>query len=127
MKKRIPVLLLSAGLLLFISGCASPEGRPFVKRSDKVEKIVLRTRGEAGQHFSAKLNIDGRNWEVTGVSPVEYSLETCLLTGTLRKTSGDGTLRFEIKGSGATLGFGALEEPGQSCRFRYHANGIEVW
>ena len=126
MHKAIAVFLLGATLLPLSPGCASP-GRAFVKRSDKVQKIVLRTRGEPGQYFTTNLNIDGVRREIQGVSPAEYPLEACVMTGTIQKTSGDGTLRFEIREGGAMLGFGALDEPGQSCRFRYHDNGIEVW
>src|SRR5688572_6492452 len=127
MTKPITAFLLSAGLLLLIPGCASPGERGFVKRSDKVQKIVFRAKGEPGQHFTGSLNIDGVKKEIQGVSPAEYPLEACVLTGSIRKTAGDGTLKFEIREGGSMLGFGALEESGQSCRFRYHANGIEVW
>ena len=128
MERGIPLLL--AGLVtisVFVSGCVSMREPQFVKRSDKVERITLRTRGEAGQHFTGKLNIDGREREISGVSPSEFPLEACVMTGTIRKTNGDGTLGFQIIEGGSTLGFGALEDAGQSCRFRYHAHGIEVW
>jgi hypothetical protein len=126
MKKPFACLLLAVAAFAVISGCATP-GDDFVKRSNKVQKITLRTRGEADQRFSARLNIDGQVRELTGVSPAEFPLEACVMTGTIRKLSGDGTLRFEIIEGGATLGFGALEDPGHSCKFRYHDNGIEVW
>ena len=113
--------------LMIVPGCVSMREPAFVKRSYKVQKIKLRTRGEAGQHFTAKLNIDGREREISGVSPAEFPLEACVVTGTVRKTNGDGTLGFQIIERGSTLGFGALEDTGQTCRFRYHANGIEVW
>jgi hypothetical protein len=125
MNRKIAPLLLGVITVLF-AGCGTPGGA-FVKRSDKIQSVVLRTVGEPGQHFTAKLKIDGVARELSGVSPAEFPLETCVLTGTVRKTHGDGTLRFEIREGRSMVGFANLTDPGQSCRFRYHANGIEVW
>jgi hypothetical protein len=123
--KRISVVLFGL-LLALLSGCMFP-GDHFVKRTDKVQQFKLVTVGEPGQHFTGKLKLDGVEQEISGVSPAQFPLEACVLTGTIRKTHGDGTLRFQILVGSATLGFGNLTGPGDSCRFRYHANGIEVW
>src|SRR5687767_13628473 len=111
MNKQIRLLLLSFMAAAIFSGCATP-GDDFVKRSNKVQNIVLRTRGEPGQHFTAKLNIDGVARELSGVSPAQFQLETCVLSGTVRKTHGDGALRFEILADGGSVGFANLADPG---------------
>lgn len=112
--------------VLLILGCSHTD-RHFVKRSHVIQDLVLKTKGAPGQHFQAKLNVDGEERELSGVSPASFRLKANLLTGTIRKTHGDGTLRFEIREGGSILGFGALTRPEDSCRFRYHDNGIEVW
>jgi hypothetical protein len=128
MNHRFPLFLGALLVLLApIPGCVSAPGDDFVKRSEKVQKFTIRTRGEPGQHFAAKLRIDGVAREISGVSPSEFPLEACVLTGTVRKIQGDGTLAFQILVGNGTMGFGSMTEPGDSCRFRYHANGIEVW
>jgi hypothetical protein len=126
---RIRIFIgLMAGVALLLSGCASdPSGRAFVRRSNKVQRITLRTKGEAGQGFTAKLKVDNVEREISAVSPMVFEFDVCVLTGTIRKANGDGTLSFEIREGGSTLGFGALASAGDSCRFRYHNNGIEVW
>lgn len=117
---------LGAGLVLLLSGCASTPADDFVKRSDRVENLVLRTRGEPGQHFTAKLDIDGKRREISGLSPFEVPLEACVLSGTVRKNYGEGTLGFQIVSANSLNAFGNLTEPGQSCWFRYHARGVET-
>lgn len=126
MKNPLALALLS--LLLFVPGCASGP-REFVKRTDRVEKITLRTRGEPGQHFNLKLNLDGQERELSGVSPAEFKLDVCVLTGTVKKTDGPGTLSFQIlpESGGGSVSFCTLTEPNASNRFRYHDHGIEVW
>lgn len=120
-------LLVFAALLL-LAGCSTTSDRPFVKRSDQIQSFTLRTSGEPGQHFVAKLNVDGDEREIRGVSPAEYPLQACVLTGTIRKLSGQGTLGFTIISGKAHLGFGNnLKARGASLRFRYHDNGVEVW
>ena len=92
-----------------------------------MENFVLRTRGEPGQHFTAKLDLDGKRREISGLSPFEVPLQACVLTGTIRKNYGEGTLGFQIVSRDSMNGFANLTEPGHACRFRYHARGIEVW
>jgi hypothetical protein len=111
---------------MFAVGC-STSGSQFRKRSDKVESFVFRTMGEPGQHFTARLNLDGVEREVSGVSPAEFPLEACVLSGVVKKTKGEGTLGFRVVSEEATLTFGKLVEPGSARRFRYHARGVEVW
>lgn len=124
MRKFFSFSLLS--WVLLVSGCSHTDDR-FVKRSHVIHDLVLKAEGEPGQHFQAKLNVDGEERELSGISPASFPLKASVLTGTMRKTHGDGTLRFEIREGGSMLGFGALTRPGDSCRFRYHDNGIEVW
>ncbi len=128
MRKFIGIGLLGfVALASVITGCVSRPGEPFVKRSDKIESFKLVTLGEPGQHFTCKLKLDAAEQEISGVSPAEFPLAACVLTGTIRKTHGDGTLRFRVLSKDATLTFGQLVEPGDSLRFRYHARGVEVW
>ena len=127
MKRFTSPLLLGLAALLYLSGCTSVEGPTFRKRTDKVESFKLITLGDPDQHFTAKLNLDGQPREISGGSPAEFPLDACVLTGTIRKTHGDGTLRFRIVTKESTLTFGQLTEPNQSFRFRYHDRGIEIW
>jgi hypothetical protein len=122
---RFSFVLILAVLLAEL-GCSAP-GSGFKKRSDAIERFTLITRGESGQHFTAKLKLDGIDREISGVSPAEFPLEACVLTGTIRKTHGEGTLGLRIVSKEATLSFGNMSQPGDSCRFRYHARSIEIW
>jgi hypothetical protein len=117
--------------LIFITslflGCTSHYGQNFRKRTDEIESFTLQTLGGPGQHFTATLDLDGVAREISGITPAEFPLQACVLSGTVRKTKGDGVLQFRVLSENATLTFGKLEEPGDSRRFRYHARGIEVW
>lgn len=76
----------------------------------------------------AKLNLDGAEKELRAVSPAEFPLEVCVLSGTIKKTSGNGELGFVILEGTSQLGFAkSIQTPGSSVRFRYHDNGVEVW
>ena len=121
-------LVLIVGAVLLFSGCATARDGAFVKRSDEIQSFTLKTKGEPGQHFVAKLDVDGEEREIRGVTPAEYPLQACVLSGAVRKLSGEGTLGFTIISGKAQLGFGnSMKAPGSSLRFRYHDNGVEVW
>ena len=108
-------------------GCSITGGQSFRKRTDAIESFTLQTLGEPGQHFTATLDIDGVPREISGITPAEFPLQACVLSGTVRKTQGEGTLEFRVVSENATLSFGKLQQPGTSKRFRYHARGVEVW
>lgn len=114
-------------LILLGAACTVTNTGSFKKRTDQVESFTLVTLGEPEQHFTAKLNLDGREREFSGTSPAKIPLEACVLTGTIRKNHGEGTLRFRVVSPSSTLTFGNLTDPGQSFRFRYHARGVEIW
>ena len=119
---RLHLLVLLTAL--FCAGCSTtPRPHAFQKRTDALEDVILRTRGDQGQPFTARLNIDGIEQEWTAVSPAEIPLRVCVLEGTITR-SGDGVLGFEIVSQNSLVSFGSLHK---SLRFRYHARGVEVW
>jgi hypothetical protein len=113
----------------FLSGCVSHKlamESPSYKLHTTVRShIVLKTVGLPGQVFNGTLTIDGKTGDISGVSPVEFPLDVCLMTGTLNKVSGDGTLSFEIVHDQNKVYFGSLMHPGSHLRFGYHDNGVE--
>lgn len=118
------VLALAAALL---TGCAHAPGSDFRKRTNRIEDFTFRTKGDPGQAFTAILSLDGTERRISGVSPAQYSFSACVLTGTITRTGGNGSLSFEIVSSNALVGFGAPKGPVGRCRVRYHDRGIEVW
>jgi hypothetical protein len=134
MKKSI---IYSAFALLAIVavGCVSSsrnlrvESEDFRPRTTQPEKIILRTTGDAGQTFHGYVLVDGAEQPIAGVSPAEFPLEANILIGELRKSGGSGTLSFAIENIPKTrsVGFGALNRPGETCRFGYHDGGIETY
>jgi len=123
-------LLGTITIIMVTAGCATPQLRmaapDFQPRTSVREQVVLKTSGESGQKFFGNLVLDGKPQSVSGVTPAEFHLRACVLTGELRKVSGDGTLSFKIERDNGGAFFGNLRKPGSSCRFGYHNGDVEV-
>lgn len=129
--KMFPTLkVISFAMILATSGCATArlrmESSGFEPRTPAREQVFLRTSGQAGQEFVGNLVIDGNPRKISGVTPAEFPLTTCVMTGELRKVRGEGTLSFKIERANGGAIFGNLQKPGKSCRFGYHDGEVEV-
>lgn len=120
---KILTFALAAAIL---AGCAHDPENSFRKRTDRVDDLILRTKGDPGQAFTGILNLDGTERHISGVSPAEYEFRACVVTGTIEQTGGLGSLAFEIVSRNALVTFGP-KEPGGTCQFRYHDRSLEVW
>ena len=134
MKKGTKCISLTLLACIF-AGCVSNsrmlrvESKDFNPRTTQPEKVILKTKGEAGQKFHGYLVADGVEQQLVGVSPAEFPLDVNILIGEINKTSGSGTLSFSIENIPKTraVSFGGLKKAGDTCRFGYHDGAVEVY
>jgi len=125
---RIFSVIAAAAAIVFVAGCAplSMEDPHFVRRTDKVEHVVLKFGGTPGQSFSGEIKVDGKLRPVWGKTPVEYPLDVCVLTGNVKKTAGDGEIHIEITRTNGLFSAGILSKNDTKLRFGYHDGGVET-